>query len=47
MIETTLQRDETRILECAAVLSRSERCEFRHVYSSIHLCVTTSHDQFT
>ena len=48
VIGNTLQSDGTRIVECATVIPIiNEWCEFRQVYSSVHLIITTSHDQFT
>ena len=47
VIGSTLQSDDTRILECTTVLFSSECCEFRQIYSSLHFIITTSHDQFT
>ena len=48
VIGNTLQSDGTRIAECESVpLFRSECCEFRQVYSSVHFIITTSHDQFS
>ena len=48
VIGNTLQSDGTRIEEYTAVISfsSSECSEFRQVYSSLHLIITTSHDQF-
>ena len=48
VIRNTLQSDVTRIAECKTVISFSSECrEFRQVYSSVHLIIITSHDQFT
>ena len=51
VIGNTLQSDGTRTPECTTavntVFNGSECCEFRQVYSSIHLIITTSHDQFS
>ena len=51
VIGNTLQSDGTRIEECGTAVNTksnsSERCEFRQVYSSLHLIVTTSHDQLS
>ena len=48
VIGNTLQSDVTRIAECKTVISFSSECrEFRQVYSSVHLIIITSHDQFT
>ena len=48
VIDNTLQSDETRTAECVSVpLFRSECCEFRQVYSSVHFIIITSHDQFS
>ena len=45
---STLQSDDTRILECTTDCIISSECsEFRQVYSSLHFIVTTSHDQFS
>ena len=46
VIGSTLQSDDTRIDECP-IVSSSECSEFRQVYSSVHIHVFTSHDQFT
>ena len=47
-IRSTLQSDGTRILEYSIVIRvNSDFCEFRQVYSSVHLIITTSHDQFS
>ena len=47
MIRNTLQSDVTRILECSTVTPfSSEGCEFRQVYSSLLLIITTSHNPF-
>ena len=43
----TLQRDDTRIVECVTAIGSGEGGEFRQVYSSLHLCKSTSHYQFT
>ena len=42
----TLQRDDTRIVECVTAIGSGEGGEFRQVYSSLRLCITTAHDQF-
>lgn len=42
----TLKSDETRIVECVTATGSREGSEFREVYSSCRLCITTSHDQF-
>ena len=48
VIGNTLQSDGMRIAECITVISFSSECsEFRQVYSSLHLIITTSHCQFT
>ena len=44
---STLQSDDTRIVECRTATSSSECCEFRQVYSSLHFIITTSHDQLS
>ena len=45
---STLQGDDTRLVECITVIHfSSECCEFRQVYSSVHFIITTSHYQFT
>ena len=45
---STLQSDDTRLVECITVIHfSSECCEFRQVYSSVHFIITTSHDQLT
>ena len=48
-IGKTLQSDDTRAVECTTtvLLFSSECSEFRQVYSSSHLIIITSHDQFT
>ena len=43
---STLQSDDTRILEWSTVFICSEWSEFRQVYSSVHFTIITSHDQF-
>ena len=45
--ENTLQRDGTRIAERVTTTNSGEGCEFGQVYSSLHLIILTSHDQFT
>ena len=46
--EPTLKSDVMRMKECTTVLPFSSECsEFRQVYSSLHLIITTSHDQFS
>ena len=48
VIGSTLQSDDTRIMECVTVFPfSSECCEFRQVYSSLHFIIITSHYQFT
>ena len=48
VIGNTLQSDDTRRVECVTVVTfSSECCEFRQVYSSLHLIIITSHYQFT
>ena len=47
MIGSTFQSDETKLEECETILGSSECSEFRQVYSSVHLIITTSHNQFT
>ena len=48
VIANTLQSDDARILECTtATPFSSECCEFRQVYSSVHLIIITSHYQFS
>ena len=42
----TLQRDDTRIVKCVTAIGSREGGEFRQVYSSLHLCITTAHDHF-
>ena len=42
----TLQRDDARIVECVTAIRSGEGNEFRQVYSSLRLCITTAHDQF-
>ena len=42
---STLQGDDTRLVECITATSSSECCEFRQVYSSVQFIITTSHDQ--
>ena len=47
-IDITLQSNGMRIAEWCAIRATSrEWSEYRHVYSSFHLCRNTSHDQFT
>ena len=46
VIGKTLQRDDTRIVECVTAIGSREGGEFRQVYSSLRLCITTAHDQF-
>ena len=43
----TLKSDETRIVECVTAIRSGEGNEFRQVYSSLRLCITTAHDQFS
>ena len=43
----TLQRDDARIVECVTAIRSGEGNEFRQVYSSLRLCITTAHDQFS
>ena len=47
VISNTLQSDGARIAECVTASNRSEWCELRQVYSSVHFIITTSHNQFT
>ena len=47
VIGKTLQRDDTRIVECVTAIGSREGNEFRQVYSSLRLCITTAHDQFS
>ena len=47
VMRSTLQSDDARIVECATVFVSSECCEFRQVYSSLRLCKSTSHGQFS
>ena len=49
VMRSTLQSDDTRILECVTVIPFSSRecSEFRQVFSSVHVINTTSHYQFT
>ena len=42
----TLKSDDTRIVKCVTAIGSREGGEFRQVYSSLRLCITTSHDQF-
>lgn len=42
----TLKSDDTRIVECVTAIGSGEGNEFRQVYSSLRLCITTAHDQF-
>ena len=46
VIGKTLQRDDTRIVECVTAIRSGEGSEFRQVYLSLRLCITTAHDQF-
>lgn len=46
VIGKTLQRDDTRIVECVTAIRSGEGGEFRQVYSSLRLCITTAHYQF-
>ena len=43
---STLQRDDARIVKCVTAIRSGEGNEFRQVYSSLRLCITTAHDQF-
>ena len=48
VMESTLQSDGTRIVECSTVIPFSCECfEFRQVYSLVHFIITTPHDQFS
>ena len=47
VMRSTLQSDGTRITECTTDCISCECSEFRQVYSSLHLCKSTSHYQFT
>ena len=47
VIRNTLQSDDMGIEECETILGSSECSEFRQVYSSSHLIIITSHDQFS
>ena len=42
----TLKSDDARIVECVTAIGSGEGNEFQQVYSSLHLCITTAHDQF-
>ena len=47
VIGKTLQRDDARIVKCVTAIGSGEGGEFRQVYSSLRLCITTAHDQFS
>ena len=47
VIGSTLQSDDTRIVECPTVFSSCECREFSQVYSSLHFIINTSHYQFS
>ena len=48
VIRNTFQSDGTRITECFTVYPFCSECsEFRQLYSSVHLIITTLHDQFS
>ena len=48
VIGKTLQSDGTRTVECTTDQPFcSECCEFWQVYSSFHIRIITSHDQFS
>ena len=46
VIGKTFQRDDARIVECVTAIGSGEGNEFRQVYSSLRLYITTAHDQF-